>query len=369
MPAAKMPSYPHHPMRLILPRLVWTLALSSALLAPAKIEEWKDTQGKVFKAEPAADLGPFALFRTVTGGGIRVPWRALSAADCVRFEQQLVNRPAPAARWSDATGELTGRLRGHVSQLAGITLTNAPLENRPEPNLVIIFLVDNSASGSWDMIKEAAPLYETLLAKHPGTAAGVQYGVNHSPQEHSDMAQRTQVPWLLVDYSEQRLIPSLFRLSPKRGEFALYAVSRDGVPIFGTSNPDEAAVRQFFVDAEALLGLLRPENPLSWPDRAHNLAALHAARHAQDRAGPLLVGNPLVAKGLRDRGIFRVAASIEVAADGKVTAVTLKDEDAIPEAMRKPLVTALQRSAVFAPAIDHGQAVAGSYDYLVEVPR
>lgn len=356
-------------MRTILPPIVWTLALSSALLAPAKIEEWKDPQGKVFKAEPAEDLGPFALFRAATGGGIRVPWRALSAADCVRFEQQLANRPAPAGRWSEATGDLTGRLRGHVGQFAGVTLTNAALENRPEPILLILFMVDNSASGSWDMIGKAVPLYEALLAKHPGRAAGVQYGVNHSPQEHSDMAQRSQVPWLLVEYSEQRRIPALFRLTPKRGGFALYALSRDGVPIFSSSDPDEAAVQQFFVDADALLGLLRPENPLSWPDRAHNLAALHAARHSQDRAGPLLVGNPLVAKGLRDRGIFRVAASIEVGADGKVTAVTLKEEEAIPEAMRKPLATALQRSAVFVPAIDHGQPVAGSFEYLVEVPR
>jgi len=356
-------------MHQIIPRLVWTLALSSALLAPAKIEEWKDPQGKPFKAEPAEDLGPFALFRTVSGGGIRLPWRALSAADCVRFEQQLANRPAPAPRWSEATGALTERLRGHVGQFEGVTLANAVLENRPEPILLIVFLVDNSASGAWEMIGKAAPLYEALLAKYPGRAAGIQYGVNHGMQEHSDMALRAQVPWLLVDYSDQRRIPSLFRLSPKHKEFALFAVSRDGVPIFGSSNPDEAAVRQFFTDADALLGLLRPENPLSWPDRAHNLSALQAARHPQDHAGPVLVGNPLVAKGLRDRGIFRVAASIEVGADGKVTAVTLKDEEAIPEPMRKPLATALQRSAVFVPAVDHGQAVAGTYDYLVEVPR
>jgi hypothetical protein len=347
------------------------VALASVLVIPAsaKIEEWKDPQGKAFKAEPAEDLGPFALFRTMTGGGIRLPWRALSAADCVRFEKQLEGRPDAAARWSDANGLLTGRLRGHMGEYEGVTLVTPKLELVPEPHLLIVFYVDNSASGAWDMISKSIAPYGALKAKYPGRIAALQYGVNHSPQEHSDMALRSQAPWLLVEYQDQRQIPSLFRLSPKRQDFALFALSRDGVPIFGTNNPDEAAVRQFFVDADALLGLLRPENPLGWQDRAHYIGALQATRHQGDRSGPVMIGNPLVAKGLRDRGIYRVAANIEVGADGKVTGVTLKEGDAIPEAMRKPLVTALQRSAVFAPAVDHGQFVAGTYDYLVEVPR
>jgi hypothetical protein len=100
-------------------RLTWVLALSSALLCPAKIEEWKDQQGNAFKAEPAEELGPFALFRTPTGGGRRLPWRALSAADCVRFDNQLGDKPAPSGRWIDATGQLTGRLRGYFAPTKG----------------------------------------------------------------------------------------------------------------------------------------------------------------------------------------------------------------------------------------------------------
>jgi len=345
------------------------VTLSSALLANAKIEEWKDPQGKVFKGEPAENLGPFALFRTISGTGIRFPWRVLPAADCVRFDQQLAGRPGPAARWSDATGQLTERLRGHLGVFEGVTLVNPKLELMPEPTLLMVFYVDNSASGSWDMINKSIQPYKELVAKYPGQIAAIQYGVNHSPQEHSDVALRSQSPWPLVEYEDQRRIPSLFRLSPKRHEFAVFVVSRDGVPVFGASNPDETGVQKLFGDTDAMLGLLRPENPLGWHDRAHYLGALQASRHQQDQAGPVLVGNPLVAKGLRDRGIYRVAASLEVGADGKVTGVTLKEQESIPEAMRQPLAAALQRSAVFVPAVDHGTFVAGTYDYLVEVPR
>ncbi|MFZ5495440.1 MAG: hypothetical protein ACOZE5_08920 [Verrucomicrobiota bacterium] len=170
---------------------------------------------------------------------------------------------------------------------------------------------------------------------------------------------------MLVSHSAQRRITPLLKLSPGHGDFAL---SRDGVPIFAANNPDEAAVARFFADAHALLGLPLPGNPLGWPDRVHHASTLHAARHQNHTAGPVLVGDPLVPQGLRERGIFRIAARIEVGSDGKATTVTLQDEEAIPEAMRKALAGALQK-AVFAPAMDHGQPVAGTYDYLIEVPR
>lgn len=359
-------------MRMPLLRVIWALALSSALLSPAKFEDWQDTQGNAFKAEPAEALGPFALFVTPTGGGRRLPWRALSPADCVRFDEQAGNKPEPAARWIDATGQLTGRLRGYLRQFDGVNALVADLAARPEPKLLIAFYVDNDASKSWDMITKSIAPYRTLQAKHPGQAAGIQYGVNHGEQEHGDMALRSNVPWLLVDYAEQRRVTPLFRLSPGRNEYALYALSRDGVPIFASLNPDEAAITQFFVDADALLTLLSAENPHTWPDRAHRLGALQAARHQQDSTGPVLVGDPLVARTLRnlgERGITRVEAKIEVGADGKATAVTLKEDPAISAKLAPELAKALQQYSVFAPAVDHGRFVPGTYDYVAEVPR
>lgn len=356
-------------MRLTPLRVIWALALSSALLASAKIEDWTDPQGNVFKAEPAEALGPFALFRTPTGAGIRLPWRALSHADCARFEDQAGVKPEPAARWADATGLLTGRLRGYLRSFQDVNLFIADLESVAEPELLIVLFVENSASGSWDMTAKAIPLYRALREAHPGEVAVIQYGVNHGEMEHRDMGLRSNVPWMLVDYEEQPRIPQLFRLSPKRSEFAIYALSRDGVPIFGTNNPDEAAVTQFFTDANALLTLLHPANPHSWADRAHRLAGIRLARHQQDRVEPMLVGNPLVARTLRnlhERGIMHVEATIEVGADGKATAVALKEDPAISAKLGGDLAKALQQFSVFAPAVEKGQFVAATYNYSVE---
>jgi len=356
-------------MRLTLPRLLCVLALASAQLAPAKIEEWKDPQGNTFKAEPVEALGPLALFRTPAGTGRRLLWRTLSMADCVRFNEQAGNKPEPATRWIDARGELTGRLRGHVSALNNVNFITADLATRPEPQLLIVLVVDNAASGSWDMLGKSVAPYQALQKKYPGQAAGIQFGMNHGAKDHNELALRATIPWLLVDYGEQRQIPALYRLSPKRGDFALLVLSRDGVPIIAVNNPAEAAINQFFADTDALLGLLQPGNPLGWPDRAHYLAAVHAARHKQDSAGPILVGNPLAPQKLSERGIFRVAASIEVGADGKATSVTLKDDGSIPADLVSALTKPLQRSSVFVPAVDHGQFVAGTYDYLLEIPH
>lgn len=351
-------------------RLLWILALTSALLAPADIEEWKDFQGNVFKAEPAEPLGPFALFRTATGSGRRLPWRALSAADCVRFEAQTGNKPDPAARWSDAHGQLTGRLRGQLREFVSSNLVNADTDNRPEPQLMILFFIDAAQGNSWDVLAKAIEPYQKLQQRHPGQVAGVQFGTHQGgPDLYNGLASRANLPWLLISYSEQTRITPLARLAPGRGDCALYLLSRDGVPIFAVNNPDDAALNQFFADVDALLGLMRPTNPQSWPDRAHYLSALHTNRHQQDSAGPILVGDPLVPSRLKGAGIFRVEAKIEVGADGKVTAVTVKEDGSIPAANIPHLANPLQRSAVFVPAVDQGKPVAGTYQYLLEIPR
>lgn len=353
-----------------LARFFWILALTATLLAPAKIEEWKDTQGHAFKAEPAEPLGPFALFRTPTGTGRRLPWRALSPADCVRFNEQAGTKAEPAARWTDAHGQLTGRLRGHLHEFVSSNLLLAPIENRPEPELLIVYFIDAAQGKSWDMLTQATEPYKKLLERHPGHVAAVQYGMHQGGADlYNGLAMRANLPWLLISYAEQPRLTPLARLAPGRGDCALFLLSRDGVPIMAINNPDEAAVSQFFVDTDALLGLLRPGNPLAWPERAHYLSALHAARHQQDQAGPILVGDPLVPSKLRERGIYRVAASIEVGADGKATAATLKNDGSIPAELVSALTKPLQRSSVFVPAVDHGKPVASTYEYLLEIPR
>lgn len=357
-------------MRSTLPRLTWVLALSSALLCPAKIEEWKDLLGNAFKAEPVEALGPFALFRTPTGGGRRLPWRALSAANCVRFEAQVGNKPAPAARWADAEGLMTGRLRGHLYHFEGATQITTNLETRPEPQLLVLFFVDAAQGSSWDMLTRATAPYNALQQKNPGQAAGVQFGKHQGGRDlYNGLISQAKLPWLFIDYEEQSRIVPLTRLAPGRGDCALFALSRDGVPILALQNPDETAINQFFADVDALLGLMRPGNPKGWADRAHYLSALHASRHQHDQAGPILVGDPLVPRRLKEAGIFRVEAKIEVGADGKVTGVTVKEDGSIPANVIPDLAKPLQRSSVFVPAVDRGQFVSSTYNYLLEVPQ
>ena len=310
------------------------------------------------------------MFRTPTGTGRRLPWRALTAADCVRFDAQAGHKPEPAARWSDATGQLTGRLRGHLREFISASVVNADTDKRPEPQVLILFFIDGVQGDSWEMLSKATEPYKKLQERHPGQAAGVQYGMHQGgPDLYNGLAMRANLPWLLINYAEQPRLTPLARLAPGRGDRALFMLSRDGVPIIAVNNPDDTAITQFFTDVDALLGLLRPGNPLGWPDRAHYLTALQAERHKQDSVGPVLVGDPLVPRRLKEAGIFRVEAKIEVGADGKVTAVTVKDDGSIPPAQIPNLAKPLQRAAVFVPAVDHGKFVASTYDYLLEIPR
>src|SRR5260221_4511499 len=128
-------------MRHLLPRIVWTLFLSSALLTSAKVESWTDTQGNTFKGEPSEVLGPIALFRTKSAGGRRLPWRALSPADCVRFHEAVAKKPARADDWTKATGNLTFDLLNRVKQRVNNELVKAPLSGRPEPLVLVAFYV------------------------------------------------------------------------------------------------------------------------------------------------------------------------------------------------------------------------------------
>lgn len=357
-------------MRLSLPRVIWALVLSAAVLSPAKIEDWSDIQGNTFKAEPIEALGPIAIFRTASGSGRRIPWRALSPADCVRFHEAMAKRAPLATSWSKATGSLTGNLIEKVRVRQDNELVKADLSARPEPILLAIFYVDNSDTKSWDMLGQCLTSFQELSKRYPGQIEGIQYGLNHNRDEHNSMAIQMKVPWLVVDHYEQTNLELLKRYSPGKGDYSVLVMTRDGVPIFSADSANvirEEDIAKIFADMAALLDLQRPNNPHSWPDRIHYLSAVHAASHLNDQAGPILVGNPLMAKGLRDRKIYRVEAKVEVGADGKATAVTLKDDGSIPAPMVTPLADAIKRSAAFVPAVDHGKFVAGSYDYLIEV--
>lgn len=148
----------------------------------------------------------------------------------------------------------------------------------------------------------------------------------------------------------------------------MLAISRDGAPLVSGSGHELPEIMKFIDSLTEVLGQMNPANPRPWKDRMHYFAAVRPEQFRGSRAEPLLVGHPLRADGLRQRGVRRVEARLAVAADGAISGVELLPESQVPEAMQAPLTDALRRVTPVLPAIDHGQPVPGHVDLLVDVP-
>lgn len=329
--------------------------------APLKLEDWVDTQGAKFKAEPVEVLGPIGLFRTGRTTGRRIPFRFLKEEDCVRFRQGLERHEPRAADWAEAKAELSAELKGRTQQVKDGKLVDADFKGRAEPLLYVVFFVANGEGGSWDMLGTANGPYWELQKKHPGMVEGVMYGLRHSLNEHANMAKTMNLPWLVTDLYAQSNIESLRRYAPGEG-YAMVVLSRQAVPLFSIANPDKETVTQTLGEVLTLLDLLRPENPKSWPDRAYYEGALRKAEFAKGKADPFLIGNPLLPEGLRQRKVYHLEATLDVAADGLVTHAVLSPETPVPEKLAPALVSALKK-AVLVPAIENGSYVPGTYKY------
>jgi hypothetical protein len=84
----------------------------------------------------------------------------------------------------------------------------AALAGRPEPLLLVALYVDNSEGKSWDLLGKASAPFQELVQKYPGQIEAIQVGMNHTKEEHHNMALSMNVPWLLVDYFEQSKVGS-----------------------------------------------------------------------------------------------------------------------------------------------------------------
>lgn len=355
--------------RFTLSILALSLSLAAPRLALSETTEWQDTQGKSFKGEPAEALGPFAIFRTGNTAGRLLAWRFLTPADCVRFHEQIRDKPARATDWAQgATGAITQELIGRVKLVQGGSLIDADLKGRPEPGLLLVFLADNSISQSWDMLGHSVAPFTKLQQNYPGFVEGLFFGLQHNEQAHANMAQQMKLPWLVTNWMEQYNLRKLAYFTPALRDFLMVAMTRDGVPLFSSNNPNSEDVEKFFGQVTGVLELLKPGNTRGWADQAHYLRAVQPVIHAHDRANPVLVGNPLFAEGLKQRKIQQVDAQIEVAADGTVTSVTIKENTGVPAPMIQPLADALKKSCVFVPAVENGSFIAGTYAYHLAVP-
>ncbi len=331
--------------------------------------DWPDGAGARFRGEPASVFGPLALFRTKEAVLKRVPLRALSPEDCQRFHRAIADQPARAAQWSDARGKATRELVGTTKQLdfTSRMLVPAKLAAQREPELLVALYGYQNLPGSWLIVNNIGPNYQRIQRLHPGLASSVFYGLAPSAAEHENMALTAWMPWLVTDFAQQGRLGALRRFE-QTGVARCAILTRHGDPLLLEEPTDMNIVRRCVDELVALAWLTDPYNTSAWADREHYGRAVRPLQFARTSTGPELIGNPLRPDGLRVRGVGRVEAQVDVDAAGKVTAVTLQPGSRVPEALAGPIADAVRRSAVFLPAINHGQAVAGTYAYVLEVP-
>ena len=348
---------------------VFAMVALIAAVSPvgAKMSAWKDVKGTSFRGEPTEIMGPFVLFRTGGGFGRHLPLRAFSPEDCRRIYAEIASLPPRARDCAEAKGAATVDLVGNVMRVEGKQLVPADLTRLQEPQLVLVLSGSHNDGDGWFMASNMNPFYWRVQHVYPGLIEGVFIGIRHDAEQHREIATTSGMPGLVADFHRQRAMPSLTRFIPRDEGASVALVSRQDVPIAVARAGDVASLREFCDHAAEFLWLIDPGNPAGWADRMYYLAATRPVEFAQSHADPLLVGNPLRAEALRGYGVKRVAARLAVASDGKVTADLLSGPDDVPPALAAPLTNALGR-AVVAPAVDHGQAVAGTLEYLLEVP-
>ncbi len=355
-------------------RLFTFLSLFSLLFAgprmmAAESSDWPDGSGARFRGEPASVFGPLALFRTKEKVVKRVPLRALTVEECQRFHRAIAGRPERAARWSDAKGAATREMIDNTLQLdfAQHKLLPADLSKLREPELLVVFYGYQNYPGSWLINNNIGPNYERVQKLYPGLAHGVFYGIAPSMNDHEAMALTGWMPWLVTKYSRQGKMSALRRFERSQApQFAI--LTRHGDPLVLDEPTDMNVVRRMVDELVELAWLTDAYNASAWPDLEHYGRAVRPLEFASGSTGALPVGNPLKPDGLRVRGVTRVEARIEIDATGKAATVALLPGSVIPEKMAGQVSEALRRSAVFLPAIERGQAVASTYDYLLQVP-
>jgi len=345
------------------------LAFAAAHMLCAAPSEWTDADGQHFKGEPIDVFGSLALFRTSDELVRRVPLRALSPEDCQRFYRAVSAKPARAARWSEAKGKATSELPGAVIKLDPQYRRTVPadLSTVPEPQLLFLLSGSHSDAASWDMLSNFIPTHIRIQRVYPGVVGTVFFGRAHEPAEHSRMMTEAWSPWLATVYEKQFQMSVLNRRAP-REHAAMQVLTRDGDVLLSDRPAGVVSYRRFVDEFTSLLWCANPANARAWTDVVHYGKAVRPLQFADSATGPQLVGNPLKADGLRQRGIGRVAARLEIDAEGKVTSATLQPGSQVPESLTTQLTDAIVRSAVFLAAIDHGKPVAGGFDYVMEVP-
>lgn len=347
--------------------LITTLALAAAFgfglapIASAKMSNWKTSDGNRFKGEPAALLGPLAVFKTGKVNSTRVLLSTLSPADCVRFHNELNSLPTQTEEWANATSTISMEIYRAARRLDGVHLVQADLKGRPEPDYFILFSLVHDRKRTWDTMRYAIDDYKTLKVQFPTEFEAFFFGERMNDLAYLEVATEFNIPWLLPDLADRNRVDDIREILPDNGP-ALYFVTRNGVIVDGTASSEEADVKKMMASIRQLLVLDQPGAIGSMKDREYYYRAVQPAVFATGSSDPILVANPINADALRTAGVEKFSASVAVDAEGKVTGVEMSPDNTLTEELSASLSTALTR-ARFVPAVTDGKWVAGSYPY------
>ena len=354
------------PFRLLLCACLINLTLLNPLRA--RSSNWTDLQGTTFKGSPSASYGPFALFNTGPNKGRRVLFRSLSPEDCIRYyeESQKLTR---AEDWSQAKSSVSYDLKDRLLRLEKDQLVPVNVKGVPEPELYVLIF---SSAWEGDSYAYTIPFqfraaYDRLQRIYPNRMATVHFGVRQDKQSDLGFAKATFMPWLIANYTELAAIDVFARNAPAQG-CVMALVTRDGVLLAQSPAGNLQEVKKFIDELNAIMAAGDEQNPLFWKERAYHQSIIRPHRYATSSTPPMLIGNPLRTSTLRKNGVKQVIASMEIDAEGKVTAINVSNAAEIPAAFLPKLEKALNGSAVFLPAIQQGKPVAGTFAFNYTVP-
>lgn len=340
------------------------LSLGLAHSASAKMTSWKTTDGKKFRGEPAAIVGPLAIFKTGKVTSSRVALNLLSPGDCVRFYNELNELPKRADDWANATSRVTREMFGGVRRLNNGKLEVVSLSGRPEPEYIILFSAVHDRKVTWDIMQYAIDEYPGLKNDFPGETEAFFFGNRINDLGYLEIATEINLPWLIRDIADRARMEHISELLPPGYEQLLF-VTRNGVIIDGTRSSSEADVNKTMANIRLFLSLDRPGAIGAMKEREYFYRAVQPVVFATGSSDPIMVANPINADAIRAAGVQKLSATLAVDAEGKVSGVEMSGDNTLTEELSGSLSTALMR-ARFVPAVTDGKWVAGSYPYSLE---
>ncbi len=341
------------------------LVLSAALLLPVmshgKPSTWSELNGASFQGECIRTYGPYALFKTKNAHSKLVPLSHLSPADCLRVHKESGASQANALPWGKSDDAVARELVGRLARLQDGKLIPAEVAALPTPDFIVAFFGSRGTGDSWDAVEQLRKLHTRCSTEPHAKVSVIFFSRDAKESDQIAFVRDTRMPWLVADYNKTEFTDLKSRYSDSPAPLVVI-LARGGIPLFQSLEPKKAAVADCLRRFETFLDLQNPNAVASFKERYHYLAAVQQALHQNDSCGPTLVGSLLNVNALREEGLGAFSALLQVSAQGRVENAELTG---VPAALHEKVQEGLRRS-LFVPAMDHGKAVAGTYQYVCQ---